>query len=226
MKRKRKPQTPCPVRLLLVDRHVLFTEGLRQLFDDCEEVEELATATNEQDAPRAARRIQPDVILLDPWMNGDGPFALLRRLRQAAPKARFVFLEDGVQETHVRVALRVRAGGFFTKFCSFAEIRRAVQEAAAGRTAYCTSVQHYVVKTPRGPRFNRAERTSTLGSLTQRELEVAILLADGYTVKEAARQMEVAVSTVDNHKTRLMKKLNVHKTVELAKLVLREGLLD
>jgi DNA-binding NarL/FixJ family response regulator len=76
--------------LVIVDRHVLFAEGLRRLLHDCEEVEAVAVATNEQESSRQIEAIDPDVVLLDPWLDGLGPFALLRKLRSIAPD-RFCF---------------------------------------------------------------------------------------------------------------------------------------
>jgi DNA-binding NarL/FixJ family response regulator len=215
-----------PARILVVDRHVLFAEGLQRLLEDCEEVEFVAIATNEQEAPRRVDSADPDVILLDPWLNGDGPFSVIRRLRDAAPRAGVLFLEDEVQEVHVRVALKMEADGFLTKSCPFWEIREAIQKVLRGSPAYCANVREYVINTTRGPRFNRAAIASPLSTLTKREIEVTILLAQGFSVRETARHLGAAVSTIDNHKTRIMRKLGIHKVVDLATMAVREGLLS
>lgn len=213
-----------PVRLVIVDRHILFADGLRRLLHDCDEVEAVAIATTEKDAFRQVDVTTPDAVLLDPWLGGGGPFAVLRRLRQIAPRTSILFLEDHVQEVHVRLALKLRVQGFLTKSCRFSEIRNAIQSAVRGSPAYCNDVQRYVLETSRGLRFNRRAILSPLASLTQRELEVMILLAQGYTVRDVARQFGTATSTVDNHKSRLMRKLKVHKVVDLATMAIREGL--
>lgn len=214
-----------PVRLVIVDRHILFAEGLRSLLHDCDEVEAVAIATNEYESARQVEITDPDVILLDPWLNGDGPFAVLRKLREVAPRTAFLFLEDEIHEVHVRLALKQQADGFLVKSCRFSEVRKAIQNAVRGRPAYCGDVQHYVIKTSRGLRFNRAAISNPLATLTQRELEIMILLAQGFTVREIASHLEAAVSTIDNHKSRIMRKLGVHKVVDLATMAVREGLL-
>jgi DNA-binding NarL/FixJ family response regulator len=224
MHRQREVPKRRPVRLVIVDRHILFAEGLRKLLRDCEEVEAVAIATNEYESFRQIDQTHPDVILLDPWINGGGPFAILGKLRELAPRTAMVFLEDDVHEVHVRVALKLRADGFLTKSCRFSEIREAIQNAVRGVPAFCADVQPYVLKTSRGPRFNRKAITSPLATLTQRELELMILLVQGYTVREAADLMGTAVSTADNHKSSLMQKLRVHKVVELGAMAVREGL--
>jgi DNA-binding NarL/FixJ family response regulator len=226
MHRQRHNPTFQPVRLVIVDRHVLFAEGLRRLLHDCEEVEAVAVATTEQDASRQVEAIDPDVVLLDPWLDGLGPFALLSKLREAAPNTSFLFLEDEVQEVHVRLALKQHADGFLTKSCRFSEVRQAIQNALHGQSAYCTEVKRYVLHTSRGLRFNRAAISSPLATLTQRELEITILLAQGFSVREIASELDTAVSTIDNHKSRLMRKLGVHKVVDLATMAVREGLLS
>jgi len=224
MHRRRTPPKLRPVRLVIVDRHILFAEGLRELLRGCEEVEAVAIATNEYELLRQIDVTHPDAILLDPWMANGGPFAILGKLRQRTPRTAILFLEGDVHEVHVRVALKLRADGFLTKSCRFSEIREAIQNAVHGSPAFCADVQHYVLKTSRGPRFNRKAISSPLATLTQRELEIMILLAQGYTVREAAHQMGTAISTADNHKSRLMQKLRVHKVVELATMAIREGL--
>ncbi len=215
-----------PVRLVIVDRHILFAEGLQRLLHDCDEVEAVAVATNAYESSRQVDLIDPDVILLDPWLGGNGPFALLRKLRDVAPRAAFLFLEDEILEVHVRLALKLHADGFLTKSCPFSDVREAIQRAVRGSPAYCTDVQKYVVKTSRGLRFNRAAISSPLATLTKRELEILILLAQGFSVRETAEQLGAAASTVDNHKSRIMRKLSVHKVVELATMAIREGLLS
>ena len=215
-----------PVRLVIVDRHILFAEGLRKLLHDCEEVEAVAIATNEYEASRQVDLTDPDAILLDPWLNGGGPFAIVRKLREIASRAAFLFLEDEAHEVHVRLALKLQVDGFLIKSCRFSEIREAIQKAVRGEPTYCTDVQHYVVRTTRGLRFNRAAISTPLATLTHRELEIMLLLAQGFSVREAADQLDSAASTVDNHKSRIMRKLGVHKVVELATMALREGLLS
>lgn len=214
------------VRVVAVDRHVLFVEGLRNLLGGCEEVEAVAIATNEYEMVRQIDGIQPDVVILDPWLGGNGPFVALRRLRELAPRTPFVLLEDQVQEVHVRLALKLQADGFLTKSCRFSEVREAIQKAVRGVPAYCDEAEHYVVKTSRGPRFDRTAISSPLATLTPRELEIVILLAQGLSVREIADRLDTATSTVDNHKSRIMRKLGVHKVVELATMAVREGLLD
>ena len=187
-------------------------------------MEHVAIATNEYEAFRQIDQNHPDVILLDPWVNNGGPFAVFDKLRELAPRTSIIFLEDGVHEVHVRVALKLRVDGFLTKSCRFSEIREAIQKVVRGSPAFCADIQHYVLKTSRGPRFNRNAISSPLATLTPREMELMVLLAQGYTVREAAKQMGTAVSTADNHKSSLMQKLGVHKVVELGTMAVREGL--
>lgn len=222
----RNDPTLRPVRLVIVDRHVLFAEGLRRLLHDCEEVEAVNVATHETEAVRQVETTDPDVVLLDPWLGGNGPFAVLRRLRNAAPETAFVFLEDQAHEVHIRLALKQQANGFLTKSCRFSEVREAIQKAVRGRSAYCAEVRRYLLNTTRGLRFNRAAISSPLATLSPRELEIAILLAQGLSVREVAGRLRAAFSTIDNTKARIMKKLGVHRVVDLATMVVREGLLS
>lgn len=213
------------VRLVLVDRHVLFAEGLRKLLQECGEVEQVAIATNQYESFRQVELTDPDVILLDPWLNGSTPVGFINRLREISERPALVFLEDSIHEVHLRLAIKSQARGYLTKSCRFTEIRQAIQDAAGGLLAYCTGAQPYVVKTSRGLRFNRGVVSCPMATLTPREMEILVLLARGLSVRQAAKELKVAISTVDNHKSRIMRKLDVHKVVDLATMALREGLL-
>ncbi|MHB8900090.1 MAG: LuxR C-terminal-related transcriptional regulator [Thermoguttaceae bacterium] len=225
MYRKKNNPSYRPVRLLIVDRQTLFAEGLRNLLHGCDEIEAVAIATNEYEMSCQVRSIDPDVTLLDPWMGGNGPFPIVARLREMAPRTACLFLENEIHEVHVRIAIKLQASGLLTKSCRFCELREAIQNAHRGQPAYCAEIQHYVVKTSRGLRINRNVISSPLSRLTQRELEILILLARGSSVRQASDQLKMASSTVDNHKTRMMRKLGVHKVVDLATMAVREGLL-
>jgi DNA-binding NarL/FixJ family response regulator len=100
-----------------------------------------------------------------------------------------------------------------------------VLQIRAGRTAFCPAADQYLVHTKSGLRFDPPATGSPLEKLTPRELEILLHLADGLSVRRCAERLRLSESTVDNHKSRLMRKLDVHNVVELVRLAAREGLL-
>jgi len=214
------------VRLLLLDEHALFCAGMVELFRAAEGIGEVAAATDVERGVQLAERFAPDVVSIAPQLNGTGPVEAARRVRACCPAAKLMFLDDSVRWFHVRAALEAGAAGYWTKRHRFEEIVTAVGRLAEGRTAFCPTVERYLASTGGSVRFLPASGGALLARLTARELQVLVSLAQGLTVKQCARQMQLARSTVDNHKSRLMKKLGVHKAVDLAVLAVREGLLD
>jgi len=217
---------PRGIRLLIVDDHALFCAGLELLFRRERGIRDVACATELHEAARLAGRFVPQVVLARPRLNDTSPYEVARALRLRCPAARLVFLDDSVCLLNVRTAVEVGVSGYWTKHASFAEVAAGVGVVAAGGTAFSPRVRRWVASTPDGLEFRPPATSKVLRQLSPREMEVHAYLARGLTVKQCARRMGLAPSTVDNHKLRLMRKLGVHKTVDLAVLAVREGLLD
>jgi DNA-binding NarL/FixJ family response regulator len=213
-------------RVLIIDGHTLFCAGMVRLLESAPGIGEATAATALAEGMRLAARFCPDVVSVDPCLPEAGPFEIARRVRSHCSGWRFLFLDASVREVHVRAALQAGASGYWTKHASFDQVLEAIRDVAAGQPSFCRHAQPYVVATRRRLRFKPSDTTRALGRLTSRELEVLLHLARGLTVRQCAARMHLAANTVDNHKARLMKKLDVHKSVDLATLALREGLID
>lgn len=126
---------------------------------------------------------------------------------------------------NIRAALTLGIRGYWTKQTSFGQIAQAVKLLAAGESSFCPEVDQYLYRTRHGLRYHPAHTENPLGMLTPRETELLVLLAQGLSLKKCSQRMGISINTVDNHKTRLMRKLGVHKSVELARLAVQEGLI-
>jgi DNA-binding NarL/FixJ family response regulator len=228
--------SPSVLRLLVVDDRLLVRQAMRALFRpdaslhcDC--------CGGDQAAARAAETAA-DVVLLD----AAPPTGVLGRriesIRAARPNAAVVLLGDGVTPARLRAARAAGAFGYWTREVSFDRLREALGAAAAGCRAFCPSAKACCSgddppahdppahdppahdPPPTGP------TAATLACLTRREREVLLLLAAGFTVPEIADRLDLARSTVDNHKARLMKKLRLHRLAHLVRFAVREGLVE
>lgn len=220
-----RPPTTEP-RVLIIDGHTLFCAGMVRLLESASGIGEATAATGLAEGIRLAGRFCPDVVSVAPCLPEAGPFEIARRIRFYCRGSRFLFLDASIREVHIRAALQAGASGYWTKHASVDQILEAIRQVAAGKPSFCRVARQYVVATRRGLRFRPSEKSKALGLLTAREWEVLLNLARGLSVKQCAARMELASNTVDNHKSRLMKKLDVHKSVDLATLALREGLVD
>lgn len=184
-----------------------------------------ATACDAAAATDLASEHRPDVVLLSAALADRGAFQLLRGLRTSGSRPRTVLLDERVYVAHAREGLRLGIAAYHTRNDSLSTVCNAIRAAAAGETSFCAELATQIVTAADGIRIAPSFRYTPLETLSQRELDVLLLIAQGATVKDCASQLNLSASTVDNHKTRFMRKLNIHRTVDLVRLAIREQLI-
>lgn len=213
------------VRVLVADRQRLFCEGIVPLLQTAPGIAEVCAATTREEAVAQLASFAADVVVFHPALDEQGPLPTARELVKACRQGRLLFLDDRVRPIHVRIALEAGPAGYWTKHAALEEIAGAIRMTAAGQMTFCPAVQPHVLSTREGPRIDPASPLGTLAVLTSRELEVFLCVAQGFPVRDCAQMLGISESTVDNHKARLMRKLRVHKAIELTWLAIREGML-
>jgi DNA-binding NarL/FixJ family response regulator len=213
-----EPSPPRPVRVLLVDDQALFREALATLLTVQDDVEVVGEAGNGAEALRAAAESAPDVVLMDlrmPLLDG---VAATRRLRVEQPEVRVIVLTTFDDDEDVFAALRAGAVGYLLKDVSAARLVEAVLAAARGESVLQPSVAAKVVaRFARLPDDDPRPRPQPLVvPLSERELEVVRLLADGRTNREIAAALFLAEGTVKNHVTNVLAKLGARDRTQAA----------
>lgn len=175
--------------------------------------------------PRDDKRLEPAVVFLDPAAHEAGPIDAVRQMRSQKLKGELIFLDDAVRPAHLRAAVEVSAAGYWTKHASLQQILFAIESALAGEQSFCPGASQYLVPTPEGWQLRDPSDQHGWENSSRREFEVLLYLVRGLTVKQCAERMNLAESTVDNHKARLMRKLGIHRSVDLVRWATRQGLL-
>jgi DNA-binding NarL/FixJ family response regulator len=209
--------------VLIADDHALVREGLLLMFRIYEQA--TAVGISHQDLPNALEQYKPDVVILGLGRKQTECWTTIKTLCQSRPNLCLLLLDETVRTRNIRAALDFGLRGYWTKHNSFAQLADAARRLAVGDRSFCPEVDQYLFQTRRGLHYHPAHAGSAVETLTSRERELLILLAQGLTIKKCARQLGVSFNTLDNRKTNLMRKLNVHKTVELVLLAVREGLI-
>ena len=206
-----------PVRILLAEDHVMLRQGLRTFLEQAG-MAVIGEAADGQEALRIAHEQHPDVAVLDigmPYLNG---LETARRLRESLPQTKIVLLTMHTEDPYVLEAMQAGAVGYVLKTQATLDLVHAIQNVLQGEI--------YL-----SPRISRALVTAYLtrsdlppDPLTSREREVLQLIAEGETTKEIAWRLKLSAKTVESHRIRLMRKLDIHETATLVRYAIRRGL--
>ena len=213
------PSDPKPVRVMIVDDHLLVRDGLKLLVSTFDDLEVVAVAEDGEEAVRLCRQAQPDVILMDVVMpNMDGPTATAL-IREASPHVQVLALTSFVEEDLVQRAIGAGAIGYLLKKVSAGELAEAIRAAHLGRSTIDPDAMQLLIKS--------VGRPPTLGhDLTAREREVLALLANGLTNKEIAEELTLSPATVRVYVSHILSKLGAGNRTEAARLALEHKLVS
>ncbi len=211
-------------RVLLADDQSMVRAGFRMILESEPDIEVVGEAANGEQAAAAARRLRPDVVLMDIQMPGEDGLQATRRITSSSELAsRVVILTTFERDDYVFEALQSGASGFLLKNAPPEELVHAVRVVAAGDALLAPSVTRRIiaqfVRRPRNP-----EPAARLQALTQREREVLVLLARGLSNAEVAGELFVSEGTVKTHVSSVLAKLGLRDRVQAVVLAYESGL--
>jgi two-component system nitrate/nitrite response regulator NarL len=200
------------VKLLLVDDHRLFREGIRASLVHFPSIKPVGEATNGKDALRKCKELQPDVVLMDlnmPEMSGLEATPLIR---EKFPDTKIIVLTVHDNKEYIFKILRAGAHGYLLKDASPEELARAIESVAQGGAFFSPGVSNVLLQD-----LQTAKRQDTTqeSELSGREQEVLRAIAQGKTTKEVATELNLSPRTVETYRVRLKRKLNARNVAEL-----------
>jgi DNA-binding NarL/FixJ family response regulator len=215
----------APIRVLLVDDHRLFTDGVRLLLEQAPEIEVAGTASSAEQALEVAGAIHPEVVLMDIDLPGMGGIEAMRELASLEFPPAVVALSAFQQGDVVADALEAGAAAYVPKTHAPEALIGAIRQAAGGGSSVAPEqVEAVLARLRRRP--EAAEAPPSVGhDLTPRERDVLVRLAQGASVAETAEALHVSVFTVRGHVRGILTKLGVRSMTQAVALALREGLL-
>ena len=210
------------LRILIADDHEVARRGVRALLESHPGWEVCGEASDGREAVNSARRLRPDLVLLDIGMPSLNGLDAARQILAADPETRVLILTMHDSEQVVREVLAAGALGFLLKSDAGRDLVAAVEALQHRRTFFTTRVAQLVLDGYLHPGIED-DRTFR-GLLTPREREVIQLLAEGKTTKEVATTLNLSVKTAETHRTNLMRKLDLHSVVDLTLYAVRNGI--
>lgn len=211
------------VRVLLVDDHVVVRQGLRSLLAGRADIAVVGEAGDGREAILLARRLRPDVVLMDVVMPGLNGIEAAARIHHELPETRIIMLSGYSDTEQVLGAIRAGAAGYVRKAADIDELVLAIHSVVHGNTYFSADLLTGFdalellrsAKTPGGTALDR---------LSAREREVLQLIGEGYTNREIADVLGVTVKTVEAHITRIIQKLGIRRRGDLIRFALRTGI--
>jgi DNA-binding NarL/FixJ family response regulator len=210
------------LRVLLVDDHDLFRTGLRNLLEE-QGVQVVGEAASGADALRIVREIAPDVVVMDLNMPGISGVEATREITSIAPLTRVVVLTISDQDDDVMDAIVAGACGYLVKDSSIEELMRGITAAAVGESLISPPIASKVLQRMRAVTLDQGAETIR-AELSERELDVLRLIANGKDNSEIAEALHISPKTVKNHISNILMKLQIDNRIQAAVYAVRSGI--
>ncbi len=220
-------KTPPPTRktrVLLADDHAIVRDGLKFLLNQQPDMTVVAEAVDGEDAFLQAKKLLPDVVVMDVSMPRCNGMRATERLKQACPKIKVLALTAHENLDYLRQLLKAGASGYVTKRSAVMELTRAIRTVTAGEI-YLDATAAGILASDMAGRLPSGDAQTT-ETISPREMEVLRDIARGYSNKEIAARLQISVKTVETYKARLMKKLKLHSRVDIVRYASHQGWLE
>ena len=214
-------------RILIIDDHPLFREGLKAIIGPDSRFEVAGEAGNAREGLRIAKKLNPDLVLLDLSLPDRSGIELAREIRSFFPDTRIMFVSMHSKIDYISDAFQAGATGYLVKESAAEGLLKGLENVSKGEYFLDSSVSQQVVKKLMESPAKMAKITdAAYGTLTPREQEVMRLLAEGFSAKKIAKKLFISFKTVENHRSSIMNKLDIHSTHELIRYAAKLSLID
>lgn len=213
------------IGVLLVDDHTVVRQGLRALLKSEEDIEVMGEAENGRQAVMVARKTPPDVVVMDvamPLLNG---LEATRQILKLVPTAKILVLTSYGDDECVEQLMQAGAAGYLIKQTAANDLIKAIREVQRGNAFFSPSIAKRLRDQCRQA-FAGGHAVKKAGELTSREAEVLQLIAEGFSNKQIAGELNISIKTVEKHRQQVMNKLNIHDVAGLTRYAISKGMVE
>jgi DNA-binding NarL/FixJ family response regulator len=208
------------IRVLLADDHTILRKGVRMLIEAQADMEVVGEAKTGREAIEEARRLRPDIVVMDVSMPDLNGIEGTRQICNELAHTKVLALSMHKDSVYVREILRAGARGYLVKDSDDDDLLRAIRSVQRGEAFLSPAISDAVLTD------YRKHVSNPVDLLTSREREILNLIADGKTNKEIATALNLSVYTVESHRGSVMEKLNLHNTGDIVRFAIRNGLIS
>jgi DNA-binding NarL/FixJ family response regulator len=214
------------ITVLLADDHQIVREGFRSLLKHEKDIEVIGEASNGRQALELARKLRPEVVVMDiamPLLNG---MEATRQLRKDFPNIKVLILSAHSDDAYVEQVIEFGGSGFLLKQTSSNNLAAAIRAVEKGGTFFSAAVTKRFSDRSQTAQDREGNFKKRSNHLSSREVEVLQLIAEGKPNKQVASELGVSFKTVDKHRQHLMSKLNIHDIAGLTRYAITEGIIE
>ncbi len=214
-------------RVLIIDDHPLFREGIKTIISKDGRFDVVAEAGSGREGLDKAVELSPDVAVVDISLPDTTGMELARKIRSQSPQTKIMILSMHSKIDYIVEAFQAGATGYVVKESAAERLAHGLEAVSKGEFYLDSAIsQEVVAKLMHSPVKEAKVSDSGYGKLSPREQEIMRLLAEGVSKSEIADQLYISIKTVENHRTNIMRKLDIHNAMELVRYAARLGLID
>ncbi|OGT06590.1 MAG: hypothetical protein A2103_00650 [Gammaproteobacteria bacterium GWF2_41_13] len=209
------------IKVMIVDDHRLVRKGISSLLANASDISVVGEAESGEEAIQAVKEYQPHIILMDLQMQGIGGLEATKKLLRSFPHLKILVVTVCENDIFPSRLLDAGASGYVTKNASTEEIILAIREVYQGKCYICASIAQKLAV----HRYARSEKKTILDTLSSRELQILVTIAQGKKTPAIAKTLHLSPKTINTYRYRLFEKLGIKNDVELTHIALQNNLL-
>ncbi|MBU4492404.1 MAG: response regulator transcription factor [Euryarchaeota archaeon] len=214
-------------RIIIIDDHPLFREGLKSIIVRSTRYEVVGEAGNGRDGLQISKELKPDIALVDIVLPDQSGLGLIHDILKFSPHTRIIIISVHSKIDYIVKAFQSGAFGYIVKVSAADKLMEGIERVLQGDYFMDTAVSQQVVKKLAGLTAKEKVVTgSGYDALTPREQEVMILLAEGLSSQHVADKLFISPKTAENHRSNIMRKLGLQSTIELVRYAAKLGVID
>lgn len=213
------------IKIIIADDHQLFRDGIKSLLSSEKEIDIIGEVSGGKELLEKLEKTKPDIVITDISMPDINGIEVTKIINQKYSEIKVLILSMYVNEEFIIEGIKAGAKGYLPKDTNHEELLKAINEIYKGNEYYSKQVSEIGFKSLINKTKQKEKTKNQTETLTEREIEIIKLVAEGYLSKEISDKLNISVRTVDNHKSNIMHKLNLKSSIDIVKYAIKNEII-